>query len=369
MTSETLTCHGCGIELQSEDAEKPGYVPKAALSREEVICQRCFRLRHYNEVPDVPLSDEDFVAIANQVTKADAFIVKIVDIFDFEGSWIDMLTRSSDGQDVMIVGNKADVLPKSVNQNKVMLWMRSEAEKRGLQPKDVRLMSASKGHDVEKVARAIDQHRKDRDVYVVGCTNVGKSTFINTLLKQLTGEGDDALTTSRFPGTTLGMIGVELDDGSMLYDTPGIINPEQMAHFVGPKELEQIMPDKEMKPSIYQLNPGQTLFFGGVARLDFVEGSPSSFVCYTANDLHIHRTKTENADDLYERHRGQMLAPPGVESLETFPPLKVHEWEIREEKTDIVIPGLGWITVVNAGVKVKLHLPDGAGATLRSAII
>ena len=48
----------CGAPLQSEDA--PGYVPEHNLFREDVICQRCFRLKNYNEIQDVGMDSEDF---------------------------------------------------------------------------------------------------------------------------------------------------------------------------------------------------------------------------------------------------------------------------------------------------------------------
>ena len=35
----------CGAPLQSEDKSAPGYVPEHNLFREDVICQRCFRLK------------------------------------------------------------------------------------------------------------------------------------------------------------------------------------------------------------------------------------------------------------------------------------------------------------------------------------
>ena len=67
----------------------------------------------------------------------------------------------------------------------------------------------------------IEQHRKGRDVYVVGVTNVGKSTLINAIIQEITGD-KDIITTSRFPGTTLDKIEIPLDDGSYIYDTPGL---------------------------------------------------------------------------------------------------------------------------------------------------
>ena len=109
--------------------------------------------------------------------------------------------------------------------------------------------------------------RNGKDVYVVGCTNVGKSTFINRIIKEVTGEGD-MITTSHFPGTTLDIIKIPLEDGKALIDSPGIINHHQMAHFVDKKDLKVITPKKEIKPKVFQLNEGQTLFFGGLARFD-----------------------------------------------------------------------------------------------------
>ena len=67
------------------------------------------------------------------------------------------------------------------------------------------------------------------------------------------------------------------------------------------------MPEKPLKPAVYQLNSGQTLFFGGMARFDFVEGDRQSFTCFISTALNIHRTKLERADDLYREHLGNCL--------------------------------------------------------------
>ena len=50
-------------------------------------------------------------------------------------------------------------------------------------------------------------------MYIVGTTNVGKSTLINKLIEASVGE-KDVVTTSRFPGTTLDMIDIPLDETS-----------------------------------------------------------------------------------------------------------------------------------------------------------
>ncbi|WP_141431439.1 ribosome biogenesis GTPase YqeH [Bacillus sp. 03113] len=366
--SNDWVCIGCGVKIQTEEPSELGFAPPSALKKEPIICQRCFRLKHYNEVQDVQLTDDDFLKILNEVGKSDALIVYIVDIFDFNGSWLPGLHRFVGNNKILLIGNKVDLLPKSVKHNKLMNWMKQEAKQLGLRPLDVFLVSASKGLLIKEVTEAIDSYRDGKDVYIVGCTNVGKSTFINRILKEVSGE-EDVITTSHFPGTTLDIIEIPLSDGQALIDTPGIINHHQMAHYVDKRDLKLITPKKEIKPKVYQLNEGQTLFFGGMARFDFVQGERKSFVCYFSNEILIHRTKMENAADLYEKHAGEMLTPPRTEQMDTFPELVRHDFTIKDGKTDIVFSGLGWITVNEPGIKVSVYVPKGVHALVRKSLI
>lgn len=183
----------------------------------------------------------------------------------------------------------------------------------------------------------MDHYRKGGDVYVVGTTNVGKSTFINTLISNTSGE-KDAITTSYFPGTTLGFIDIPLDENSSLFDTPGVIQRHQMAHYVSEQDLKVITPRREVKPKIYQLNEAQTLYFGGLARLDFESGSRTSFVCYFSNEINIHRTKLEKADDLYQNHLGELLVPQTAVRWKNYRRLKNKRSELKKIKQTLCFP-------------------------------
>ncbi|EIT85248.1 GTPase YqeH [Fictibacillus macauensis ZFHKF-1] len=365
--SEQIKCIGCGVPIQTEDKEGLGYAPPSSLKKEAVICQRCFRLKHYNEIQDVNLTDDDYRKILSSIGDTQSLVVKIVDIFDFNGSWLPGIHRYIGKNKLMLVGNKVDLLPKSVNKNRLKQWMATMAKEYGVKAEEVHLVSSAKGTGLQEVAEQIDELREGKDVYVVGCTNVGKSTFINGLIKQLGTEQQDIITTSYFPGTTLNLIDIPLDEETALFDTPGIINHHQMAHFVSKDELKIIMPKKEIKPLVYQLNEEQSLFLGGLARFDYIKGGRRSFVCHISNDLNIHRTKLERADDLYEKHLGELLTPP--QDREKLPPLKRYEFMIKEKDTDIVFSGLGWISVKEAGAKVAAYAPEGVAVTLRPSLI
>ncbi|GGA68922.1 ribosome biogenesis GTPase YqeH [Ornithinibacillus halotolerans] len=364
---EAIYCMGCGVEIQTEDPKGLGYTPKSSLEKENVLCKRCFRLKHYNEIQDVSIQDDDFLRMVSSIRDRKGLVVHIIDIFDVNGTMIESLPRIVGNNPIILVGNKMDLLPKSTNQQKLIHWLKKSAKDAGLKVQDVFLISSAKGFGIDELTEQIEKLRNKQDVFIVGTTNVGKSTFINRLIKQSVGESD-VITTSYFPGTTLGFIEIPLDDDSVLIDTPGIVNQEQIAHYVSDQDLKGITPTKEIKPRVYQLNAEQTLFFGGLARIDFIKGDKQSFVCYFANQLPIHRTKLEKADDLYENHVGELLSPPDEETKKLLPQFINTSYRLANEKTDIVFPGLGWVTV-NGNCTVVAHSPKGVNVSIRKSLI
>ncbi|MGO3468635.1 MAG: ribosome biogenesis GTPase YqeH [Weissella hellenica] len=368
---EGLRCIGCGALIQTDNKNDIGYTPMSALKKsfenDEVFCQRCFRLRHYNEIQPVNLTDDDFRHLLEQIADTNSLVVYVMDVFDFSGSLIPGLHRFVGNNDVLLVGNKVDVLPRSLKRSKIKDWMRQQANIAGLRPIDVALTSGKNGEDIEKMLDLISKYRKNRSVYVVGVTNVGKSTLINQVIKSVTGDRHDVITTSRFPGTTLDRIEIPLDDDSNIIDTPGIIHQDQMAHYLSAKDLKYVSPQKEIKPKTFQLNEGQTLFMGALARFDYIQGQRTGITAYFENNLLIHRTKLANADAFYEKHAGDLLAPPAAENLAMLPPLQRYEFKTTE-KTDIVIDGLGWLTVP-ANTVVAGWAPQGVSVLTRRAMI
>ncbi|WP_133581108.1 ribosome biogenesis GTPase YqeH [Aureibacillus halotolerans] len=363
-----LVCAGCGVPIQTEHENAPGFAPASALEREQLVCRRCFRLSHYNEVTPTAIGEKEFLEIANTISQKPALVVKVVDLFDFQGSWISGIQRFAGNNDILLIGNKVDLLPKSINEEKVRKWMRGQARDWGVKVVDSALVSSQTGRGVEAAATYMSKYAKGRDVYVVGCTNVGKSSFINQLIKTYGAAEEAVITTSAHPGTTLGLIEIPLEQNQSLYDTPGLINRHQMAHVVSAEDYKVVFPKKEVKPRVYQLQSAQTIFFGGLARLDVVDNQ-ADVVCFMSNELHLHRTKLEKADELYQTHVGGLLQPPTEETRESFPDLKEKSFSISE-KTDIVISGLGWITIRPKNkVTVRVHAPEASGVFKRVPLI
>lgn len=364
--SEEIRCFGCGAIIQSEDENKIGFVPKKALNNDKVLCKRCFRLKNYHELQKTNLTSDDFLNILQEIGNHDCLVVYLIDLFDYNGSLINGLPRHLNNNDILVVGNKRDILPKSLKDIKIIHWLRRQLKETGIKPVDVILSSGVKNYNLDLLIDKINEYRHGRDVYIVGVTNVGKSSLINALLKRY-GTGDNNLiTTSEFPGTTLDLIEIALDDHSCLYDSPGIINPHQMAHLVKDEDLKTIIPKSELKPINFQLDSNQSLYFGGLARFDFIKGNHSSFTCYFPKSLKIHRTKLENSDGLYNRH---LTLKPEIEEIKDIKDMVAYDFKLPNYKVDLVISGLGFVSVNCANAKVKIHVPKGVGVFIREALI
>lgn len=362
----TIDCQGCGATLQTTDEKEIGYIPKITNS-DSLFCRRCFKLRHYNVAEPVSLDSDDYQSMVAQIRQTNSLIVHLIDVFDVDSTLVDSLPRFVGDNPIILAANKVDLLPKSTNQNRLKNWLRSVAKEAGLNVEGVYLISAKKGHSLDELAKDMEQMRKGKDIYVTGVTNVGKSTFINMYIQRSTGI-KEAITTSYFPGTTLGFINIPLDDETALIDTPGIINEHQLAHYISNNDLKTVLPNKEVKSRNYQLNENQSLFVGGFARLDFVKGERQTFICYFSNGIPLHRTKMDNADALYQRQLGELLSPPTAETIEALPELTEQAFKIKQPNTDIVISGLGWFTILQGDVTVKVHSPKGVHVTLRKSL-
>ncbi|MDA3932121.1 MAG: ribosome biogenesis GTPase YqeH [Tenericutes bacterium] len=371
---ENAYCNGCGSKIQSKDNTKPGYVSEELLSNrseDELICQRCFRIKNYSETFPYEVSNDEFLEVVEKIKNEDALIVKIVDIFDFSGSFVPAIKTLTEMKDVILVGNKVDLLPKNVKLKKILNWLKVMLKHQGFSVLDCVLVSAKYDDNFDELMRLIYKHKGKRNVYIVGSTNVGKSKIINQILKRYLGAASNIVTESLSPHTTLGMIGFNLVDGSIIYDTPGVINKHQYMHYLSRKSYKLTYPQKEVKPLVFQLNEEQTLFFGGLARIDIISGETCdviNVVTYFSNKLNIHRTKTEKANRLYKDKLYSLLSPP-TSLDEELPKWVFHEFRIRDnQKYDIVFSGLGFVTL-RAPFHVKAYAPFVVGVYTRMAII
>lgn len=222
-----VPCGGCGAFLHCNDHSIPGFIPKeiyqncgkpGATPLTGIICQRCYFLKNYNLALQVRVSPDDYPKVLKSINLKKSLVVLIVDLLDFPCSiWPGMPDLFDSKQPFIIVGNKIDLLPQDGPGfiNRITNCLKENLLLSGFANaniKHIALISAKTGFGVEDLItklHSIWQYKGD--VFLIGCTNVGKSSLFNALLqsdycKIKAGDLIQRATTSVWPGTTLNLL-------------------------------------------------------------------------------------------------------------------------------------------------------------------
>lgn len=346
-------CRGCGAYLQSDRKGEPGYTPKP----DGDYCQRCFRLIHYDDLTVSMRTGIDPDAVISRAAETDGLILWVVDLFDNEAGMIPGLNRKLSGKDIILALNKRDLLPENISDDKIKFFIAGRLKEAGISVREMIMTSRDDDACVSEVFAAADRWAADRPVIVIGRANSGKSTLMNHLA------GGNELTMSRHPGTTLAFNEVNIG-GRTFIDTPGIEIESSILMKTDEKDLKTIIPRSTVRPRVYQLKDDQSFAAGGLARLDLFGCSGASCVWYISRELPIHRSKADGADELWEDHYGELLSP--VPLKREFSRFSIRK---EEEKTDIVIDGLGWACVSGEIRTITAYVPKGVNVTFRKAML
>lgn len=363
-------CYGCGVKLQDSDSQQPGYI-KNVNNDDHLLCYRCFRMKNHNEYHSHYLEDQDFKKIIYKSIKPNSLIVLVVDLFDLAGTLTKEIINLVKNNPIVFVANKKDLLPKSLNDRKLKDYLRQSLKKYRLDIKDILLVSSTKKHFVDDLLDDIYQYYDNRNIYVVGITNAGKSSVINALINAVS-KTDYQLSISNYPGTTLDSIKIDFEGNTALYDTPGLVNKHQMIHYLNVEDYPYLLMNSEVKQRVYQLNEQQLLYVGGLACLEFVSGDKTSFYAYFNTKLNIHRSKLEQASRLYNEHLEDDLLVPKAKNVNLYQDFIVHKLNLNEyvgKKIDIAIAGLGWFSFEVSNQQIRLLLPKDVSYSIRNALI
>ncbi|KMS98881.1 hypothetical protein BVRB_3g067750 [Beta vulgaris subsp. vulgaris] len=387
--NQVAGCYGCGAPLQTQELDAPGYVDsdtyelkKKHRQLKTILCGRCRLLSHGHMITAVGghggyaggkqfVTAEELRDKLSHLRHEKALIVKLVDIIDFNGSFLSRVRDLTGANPIILVVTKIDLLPKGTDMNCIGDWIVEATTKKKLNVVSVHLTSSKSMVGITGVVAEIQEEKKGRDVYILGSANVGKSAFINALLMMM-GENDPMAAAaqkykpiqSAVPGTTLGPIPIDaFFGGGKLYDTPGVHLHHRQGAVVPVDDLPVLAPRSRLKGRSFPSDKdtisdsrgmeGFSIFWGGLVRVDILKALHCTrLTFYGPKALPIHVVPTEEADDFYKKEIGLLLTPPAGKErtkswngLETERRLQLRFDDLDRPCSDIAISGLGWIAV------------------------
>lgn len=290
-------CYGCGAILQDQYPNEKGYLPPEKFkSDEESLCQRCYKLRHYSAYKEAPSLNNDYLKILNEAKANSDLIVYVLNAFSLESSIISNINEHL-SDNVLVIINKRDIID-SISDNRILSKCEELLANNNIKVKDIILTSSSNNNanNIEEISSKIDKLRDGKSVYFIGVNQVGKSSLVNSMLKHYTNRTNKMITTSPYPGTTLEVIAIPLDENTYIYDTPGIENSDSIISHIEPTISRFLLPRDKIKPYKETFKPGQSLVISNFLRVDLLDGKKVNFTCYFSNDLPIEKINFVKAD-------------------------------------------------------------------------
>lgn len=291
-------CIGCGV------------------STENNLCERCFRIRNYNEYKKIDVDDKVFLDNLNKINKDD-LVVLVIDLLNIPEN-LDIIKNKINNKTILVI-NKFDLSPTD-NVERYKKYF----DKYKINVIDTVCISTKNNYNLDYLYELIKKNVNDK-VYFIGYTNSGKSSLINKLIYNYSND-NTVITTSYLANTTLDIIEIKLDD-FILVDTPGIIVDNNINN-LDDSILKKLSKGKRIKPISYQVKGKQYIYIEDLVKISLEN---NDIIIYVPSNIEVERYYKEKE----------------------FNKCKSIDYNIVDT-IDIVIPNIGFIKVKSGLVNIAI---------------
>ena len=140
-------CQGCGVLTDND------------------LCERCFRIKNYNEYKKVDITSEKFIDILKNISNND-LVILVVDLLNIPESFDDIKKYLK--SNIILVLTKYDLIPFNNEPKIIEYFNRYE-----LNTIATVVISSKKNYHLDYLYELIIQNKTSNKVYFIGYTNAG----------------------------------------------------------------------------------------------------------------------------------------------------------------------------------------------------
>lgn len=359
-----LRCYKCGTILQDEKVNDKGYISSDILNNhksEILMCNDCFDKLIFNPGPVLDDIDEDFYSIIDDARATDSLIVLVLDLFSFEGFASQRFRNSIDSSNVLVVGNKRDLLPKEIDDEVLKEHIRHRLRNTcNLNVQEIILTSSIENYNIDILLERINSLRARHDVYILGFPNSGKTSLVNCLLKHYQNKTTRVISTIDYPGTKIRVFEVPLDRTSNLYDIPGMSSHNSIQDVVEPTIVNQLLFKKPVSIKSATLSQGNAIAIGGLAKIELIKGPKTNVKMFVSEKIELKTIRSKDTDEVFYNMIEKKIIKPVSKYLTSYEVFDMYDVKVDQDgERDIGILGLGWISFKGNNQTFRVSVPKG----------
>lgn len=362
-----LRCFNCGAILQSKSKNKRGFISPKVFNNERademvLYCNSCYeKITMLNKDMLEKDADENILRILDDAVASDALILWTVDLFMFNGFINPEIVKKVKKNKIIVIGTKRDLFSSSIKDSSFVQFIKERFNEAGIKPEKIMIFGNEDKADFKEIIPNLQKVREGKDVYLIGSSQSGKTSFINKLLRNYQNTSKRVIKSTFYPGTESKVLEIPLSNSSSLYEVPSFSLVNTVPGKVEKEIAKMIIPKKSIKHTTKVLAPGQCVSIGSLAIFELISGKNTSFHLYTSEMCETHSFSESHSEEFITTNTYKRLVRPFSERFTTFQDFDVFEYAMENdgETHDIAIAGLGWASFHARGQVIRVVLPKG----------
>ena len=365
--SKVRKCYFCGATLQSDDPNKEGYVNPEVLenpTQNFAFCQKCFEAERFRALSNEPFIDYEFIDVLKEAKRNGDLLVYIVNLFSFETSFSKEVIDLIQGMNILVVGTKFDLLPKSATIEDISEYVAHRFRVAGLQitHDDVYITSINDEESVRATLTKIFELKNAKNVFIIGSEASGKTALINSFLRIYSNLSNGNIVTCNYKNTHLKVMQIPMTNKSSMYETPGISITNSILFGLDAKTLRSIYLTEPVEPREMSISKGHSMFIGGLAIIELLEGDKLEMLCYFHKNVQLNRSHVSDVESKFIKLNKKGELVPSLSKIKSTKDMEVFEIQMSNDTPtyrDLGFSGLGWVNYKATNQKIRVYVPKG----------